>query len=70
MTAAERLNASGKAILPGFVNCHGHAGMILLRESRNRAAIDRLHLERETQWQRIQQELFRKHGGRTDAPDA
>ena len=31
VTAAERLNASGKAILPGFVNCHGHAGMILLR---------------------------------------
>jgi 5-methylthioadenosine/S-adenosylhomocysteine deaminase len=31
VSAAERLDASGKAILPGFVNCHGHAGMILLR---------------------------------------
>src|SRR5262245_41083895 len=29
--AAERSDASGKAILPGFVNCHSHAGMILLR---------------------------------------
>jgi 5-methylthioadenosine/S-adenosylhomocysteine deaminase len=31
VTASERLDAAGKAILPGFVNCHGHAGMILLR---------------------------------------
>jgi 5-methylthioadenosine/S-adenosylhomocysteine deaminase len=31
VSAAERLDASAKAILPGFVNCHGHAGMILLR---------------------------------------
>ena len=31
VSAGERLDASAKAILPGFVNCHGHAGMILLR---------------------------------------
>ena len=31
-TAATRLlEARGKAILPGFVSCHGHAGMCLLR---------------------------------------
>jgi 5-methylthioadenosine/S-adenosylhomocysteine deaminase len=29
--AARVINASGKAVLPGFVNCHGHAGMSLLR---------------------------------------
>ena len=25
------IDATGKAILPGFVSCHGHAGMSLLR---------------------------------------
>jgi len=36
-------------------------GMVLIRESQNRLAIDRLHLEREQQWQRVQRELFRHH---------
>jgi len=31
VAAAETIDAAGKAILPGFVNGHGHAGMILLR---------------------------------------
>jgi len=31
VSAAATIDASGKAILPGFVNCHGHAGMTLLR---------------------------------------
>jgi 5-methylthioadenosine/S-adenosylhomocysteine deaminase len=30
-TPTETIDARGKAILPGFVNCHGHAGMSLLR---------------------------------------
>jgi 5-methylthioadenosine/S-adenosylhomocysteine deaminase len=25
------IDAAGKVIMPGFVNCHGHAGMVLLR---------------------------------------
>ena len=29
--AAEEIDATGKAILPGFVNSHGHTGLILLR---------------------------------------
>src|SRR5258708_7418306 len=29
--AARLIEARGKAILPGFVSCHGHAGMCLLR---------------------------------------
>jgi len=37
-------------------------GLILIRESPNRGAIERVALERETEWQRIQKELFRKHG--------
>ena len=31
VSARAMLHASGKAILPGFVNCHGHTGLILLR---------------------------------------
>ena len=31
VSAAREIRAAGKAILPGFVNCHGHAGLILLR---------------------------------------
>jgi hypothetical protein len=34
------------------------AGLHLARISPNREANDRLYLERETQWQRIQRELF------------
>ena len=29
--AQNNIDARGKAILPGFVNCHGHTGLILLR---------------------------------------
>ncbi|MCI0378973.1 MAG: hypothetical protein L0215_15300 [Gemmataceae bacterium] len=38
-------------------------GMLLLRESPNRQRIDELFLQREANWQRLQKELFRKHGG-------
>lgn len=31
VNAATMVDACGKAILPGFVNCHGHAGLALLR---------------------------------------
>ncbi len=37
-------------------------GLVLVRESPNREAIDRLFLKRELEWQNIQKELFRKHG--------
>jgi len=37
-------------------------GMILIRESKDRPAIDRLFLEREREWQSIQRELFLRHG--------
>ncbi len=37
-------------------------GLILIRESPNRGAIERLTMEREVEWQRIQKELFRTHG--------
>ncbi|MGQ0662407.1 MAG: amidohydrolase family protein [Pseudomonadota bacterium] len=30
-TAAQRIDAAGMAVLPGFVNSHGHAGLVLLR---------------------------------------
>lgn len=31
VNAATTIDASGKAMLPGFVNCHGHLGLALLR---------------------------------------
>ena len=37
-------------------------GLALLRYSTHRNTSDRLFQEREAQWQRIQQELFARHG--------
>lgn len=36
-------------------------GMILIRDSPHREAIDRLYREREAEWRRIQTELFRQY---------
>jgi hypothetical protein len=37
-------------------------GMVLIRESKDRQAIDKAHLEREQDWQEIQKELIRRYG--------
>ena len=39
------------------------SGLALLQSSPNRAAIDRVTLEREREWQAIQRGLFQRHGG-------
>lgn len=38
------------------------SGLILVRASPDRAAIDRLTEQREQEWQHIQRELFRRYG--------
>ncbi len=38
-------------------------GLSLVRQSPHRAKIEQLQEEHEAEWQRIQAELFRKHGG-------
>lgn len=38
------------------------SGLVMIRSSPHRAAIDRLTAEREREWWNIQQELFRRHG--------
>jgi hypothetical protein len=38
-------------------------GMYLLKVSPSREVIDRIFLERESRWQAIQKELFRRYGG-------
>jgi hypothetical protein len=38
------------------------SGLVLIRASPDRAAIDRLTEEREREWQHIQRELFRRYG--------
>lgn len=37
-------------------------GMILVRESPNREAMERVFQQREAEWQRIQRECFARHG--------
>jgi hypothetical protein len=37
-------------------------GLIVLRESPHREAVERLILEREREWQRAHREVFRRHG--------
>ena len=37
-------------------------GMVLIHESPNRRAVHQMFLDRESEWQRIQAELFQKHG--------
>jgi hypothetical protein len=37
-------------------------GMILVRESPNRSMNDQLFKQRESEWQRIQTEIFKSHG--------
>ena len=37
------------------------SGMVLIRSSPHREAIERVTAEREREWKRIQQELFRRH---------
>ena len=37
-------------------------GLIVLRESPHREAVERLTLEREREWQRAHREVFRRHG--------
>ena len=53
LSAAERWRAIQDVI---------ESGMVLIRSSPHRAAIERVTAEREREWKQIQQELFRRHG--------
>lgn len=38
------------------------SGLVLIRSSPHRAAIERITAEREREWQAIQREIFQRHG--------
>jgi hypothetical protein len=54
LSPSERWRAIGDVI---------ESGLELIRSSPHREAIERVTAEREREWQNIQKELFRRHGG-------